>query len=190
MKEHALTGLRFGLWHTLGGLHPILVFVCRFMARREVRRYGTPDCTSAHNVIRLWRHVYDRERWDLSDGTALLCGDPVFEMHIGGEWLVEQVALGVPWREVIQRELASLAPKLARECDAAIVGRTLMHKQVLEFGGDIRELPGSVYRALDTFYKRLILLAMHPGGAKRLLHERQPIAEAAISLAKFCNLYG
>src|SRR6266542_2644267 len=48
--------------------------------------------------------------------------------------------------------------------------------------------PG-LHRSLDTFYRKLILLAFHPGGAKRVLLERRPVVEAAISRREFCRRY-
>jgi hypothetical protein len=63
--------------------------------------------------------------------------------------------------------------------EIALVGSTILRRQVTEFGASLRELPPGIHKSLDTFYRRLILLAFHPSGVKRVLLEREPVAEAA-----------
>jgi hypothetical protein len=43
---------------------------------------------------------------------------------------------------------------------------------------------------LETFYRKLILLAFHPRGSRRAMSERQQVADAAISRREFCRRYG
>ncbi|HLW91089.1 MAG TPA: hypothetical protein VKS78_07295 [Roseiarcus sp.] len=64
-----------------------------------------------------------------------------------------------------------------------------MRKQVLEFGGSVRDLPPSLHLTLDTFYRRLILLVFHPARSRRAARERQKVIEAAIFRDKFRRLY-
>jgi hypothetical protein len=82
-----------------------------------------------------------------------------------------------------------LVPLLQARDEIALVGTTILRRQVADFGASLRELPPGVHKSLDTFYRKLILLAFHPGGAKRVLSERQAVAEAAISREEFCRRY-
>jgi hypothetical protein len=80
--------------------------------------------------------------------------------------------------------------KLAQvAADGGQWGSTILRRQVADFGASLRELPPGVHKSLDTFYRKLILLAFHPGGAKRVLSEKQAVAEAAISREEFCRRY-
>ncbi len=93
------------------------------------------------------------------------------------------------WRAVIEQEFHSLAPLLQSRDETALVGSTILRRQVTDFGASLREPPPGVHKSLDTLYRKLILLAFHPGGAKRVVSEKQAVAEAAISRKEFCRRY-
>jgi hypothetical protein len=82
-----------------------------------------------------------------------------------------------------------LAPLLDERSEVALVGSTILRRQVAVFGATLRELPPGLHRSFDSFYRKLILLALDPGGAKRVLSQTEPVAEAAISLREFCRRY-
>jgi hypothetical protein len=63
----------------------------------------------------------------------------------------------------------------------------LAEAAVLRFLPSVRPLPGGLHRTWDTFYRKLILLAFHPGGAERAAHHCPPVLEAAISRIEFCR---
>lgn len=169
--------------------------VCRFMSRKLERTRGAPTLESRNGVVRLWRvekfedvSWLPQQAWALHDGVRLDPGDPVLEFHIAGDRFIELLRTA-HWRTVIQREFRSLVPPLQARDEIALVGTTILRRQVTDFGASLRELPPGVHKSLDTFYRKLILLAFHPGGAKRVLSERQPVAEAAISRQEFCRRY-
>ncbi|TMJ45918.1 MAG: hypothetical protein E6G84_15205 [Alphaproteobacteria bacterium] len=124
----------------------------------------------------------------LDDGVRLDPGDPVLEFHIAGDRFIELLG-AVHWRTVIQQEFQSLVPLLQPRDEKALVGTTILRRQVTDFGASLREPPPGMHKSLDTFYRKLILLAFHPGGAERVLSERQSVAEAAISRQEFCRRY-
>jgi hypothetical protein len=119
----------------------------------------------------------------LDDGARLNPEDPVLEFHIAGERFIELLRM-TNWRTAIRQEFCSLAPLLDRRSEVALVGRTILQRQVAEFGASLRELPPGSHRSFDSFYRKLILLALHPGGAKRLLSQTEPVAEVAISVCR------
>jgi len=169
--------------------------VCRFMSRKLERTRGAPTLESRNGVVRLWRveqfedvSWLPQQPWALNDGVRLEPGDPVLEFHIAGERFIELLRTA-HWRSVIQQEFRSLVPLLQARDEIALVGTTILRRQVTDFGASLRELPPGVHKSLDTFYRKLILLAFHPGGAKRVLSERQAVAEAAISREEFCRRY-
>jgi hypothetical protein len=187
---------RFG-WSLLGSaLGRFLArCVCRFMSRKLERSRGVPTLESRNGVVRLWRVEEFRdvswspeEPWMLEDGVRLDPSDPVLEFHIAGEQFIELLRTA-HWRKVIRQEFHSLVPLLQPRDEIALVGSTILRRQVTEFGATLRELPAGLHKSLDTFYRKLILLAFHPGGAKRVLSEWQPVAEAAISRQEFCRRY-
>ena len=146
-------------------------------------------------MVRLWRIEQFRDiswlpdrPWKLHDGVRLQPDDPVLEFHIAGDRFI-QLLRNAHWRTVVAQEFQSLAPILQAREEVALVGSTILRRQVSDFGASVRELPPGLHRSLDTFYRKLILLAFHPGGARRVLLEHRPVVEAAISRQEFCRRY-
>jgi len=169
--------------------------VCRFMSHKLERTRGAPALESRNGVVRLWRiekfedvSWLPQQPWALDDGVRLDPGDPVLEFHIAGDRFIELLR-AVHWRTVIQQEFQSLVPLLQPRDEKALMGTTILRRQVTDFGASLREPPPGMHKSLDTFYRKLILLAFHPGGAERVLSERQSVAEAAISRQEFCRRY-
>ena len=50
-------------------------------------------------------------------------------------------------------------------------------------------IPAGLHRSWDTFYRKLILLAFHPGGADRAARGSPPVLEAAIARVDFCRRF-
>jgi YkoP-like protein len=174
-----------------------IVAMCRYMSRRVERRRGPPTAESAHGVVRLWHIEHFREvsllpdePWPLSGGVVLRSEDPVLDFHIVGDKLLAQLADGRRWREIIREEFRSLAPQIEQRDESALVGSTILARQVAEFGAVLRPVPAGIHRSWDTFYRKLILLAFHPGGADRAARESPPVFEAAIARADFCRRFG
>lgn len=169
--------------------------VCRFMSRKLERTRGAPALESRNGVVRLWRvekfedvSWLPQQPWALDDGVRLDPGDPVLEFHVAGDRFIKLLR-AAHWRTVIQQEFQSLVPLLQPRDEIALVGTTILRRQVTDFGASLREPPPGMHKSLDTFYRKLILLAFHPGGAERVLSERQSVAEAAISRLEFCRRY-
>jgi hypothetical protein len=156
---------------------------------------GLPTLISQNGVVKLWRvdkfaqiSCSPAEQWVLDDGARLDPRDPVLEFHIAGERFIELLRR-TNWRTAIRQEFRSLAPLLDERSEVALVGSTILRRQVAEFGASLRDLPPGLHRSFDSFYRKLILLALHPGGAKRVLSQTEPVAEAAISIREFCRRY-
>jgi hypothetical protein len=184
-------------WGLLGSRlgRSLALRVCRLMSRNLEKRRGPPALASPSGVVRLWRIEKFRDvswspaqPWALNDGVLLHPDDPVLEFHLAGDRFMELLRTA-PWRGVIQQEFHSLAPLLQSRNEVALVGTTILRRQATEFGASLRELPAGIHTSLDTFYRKLIVLAFHPRGAKRVLSTRQPVAEAAISRQEFCRRY-
>jgi hypothetical protein len=170
--------------------------VCRFMSWRVGWKRGSPAAASARDVVRLWRIEHFRdvslvpdEPWRLSEEIVLRGDDPVLDVHIVGSNLLSLLSAGHRWRVVIAEEFRSLVPLLEYRDEVALVGTTILDRQVAEFGAVLRPLPRGLHRAWDTFYRKLILLAFHPGGAERAAHDSPPVLEAAISRIEFCRRF-
>jgi len=120
----------------------------------------------------------------------VVCGDdPVLDVHIVGDKLLAVLSTGHRWRPVIAEEFRSLVPQLECRDEIALVGSTILDRQVAEFGAVVRPLPPGLHRSWDTFYRKLILLAFHPGGADRAAHGSPPVLEAAIARIEFCRRF-
>lgn len=174
----------------------LLQQVCAVMVRRLERKRGAPTLESRGGIVRLWRIPAYREvsslpetPWVLDDGTRLRPEDPVLEFHIAAPPLLAALATGTPWRLVVAEEFASLAPSLAAREEVALVGTTILQRQVAAFGASVRPPPRSLHHRLDTFYRKLILIAFHPGGAGRVLAQKDALADAAISRREFCRRF-
>jgi len=173
----------------------LVLAVCRKMSRNLERRRGLPAVESRRGVVRLWRIQQFREiswlpeqLWTLHDAVRLQPDDPVLEFHIAGDRFIELLR-NAHWRAVVAQEFQSMVPMLQARDEVALVGSTILRRQVSDFGASVRELPPGLHRSLDTFYRKLILLAFHPGGARRVLLEHRPVVEAAISRREFCGRY-
>jgi hypothetical protein len=173
-----------------------IVAMCRYMSWRVEHQRGPPTAESAGGVVRLWRIEHFREvsllpdePWPLSDGVVLRGHDPVLDFHIVGDRLLAQLAGGRRWREIIREEFRSLTPQIERRDEVALVGSTILARQVVEFGAVLRPIPPGLHRSWDTFYRKLILLAFHPGGADRAARESPPVLEAAIARVEFCRRF-
>ena len=184
-------------WTLLGSAlgRPLAVGVCRWMSRNLESTRGAPSLESRNGIVRLWRiekfedlSWLPEQPWVLDDGVRLDPTDPVLEFHIAGDRFIELLRTA-HWRTIIAQEFHSLVPLLQPRDETALVGSTILRRQVIEFGATLRELPSGPHRSLDTFYRKLILLAFHPGGAKRVLLQSEPVAEAAISRQEFCRRY-
>jgi hypothetical protein len=78
---------------------------------------------------------------------------------------------------------------MSRRDEVALVGSTILARQVAEFGAVLRPVPPGLQRSWDTFYRKLILLAFHPGGADRAAHDSPSVLEAAIARVEFCRRF-
>ena len=78
---------------------------------------------------------------------------------------------------------------MSRRDEGALVGSTILARQVAEFGAVLRPIPPGLQRSWDTFYRKLILLAFHPGGADRAAHDSPSVLEAAIARVEFCRRF-
>jgi hypothetical protein len=173
-----------------------IVAVCRYMSWRLEHRRGPPAAQSAGGVVRLWRiehfceiSLLPEEPWPLSGDVVLRGDDPVLEFHIIGDKLLALLSGGRRWREIIREEFQSLAPQLDGRDEVALVGATILARQVAEFGAALRPIPPGLHRSWDTFYRKLILLAFHPGGADRAARDSLPVLEAAIARVEFCRRF-
>jgi hypothetical protein len=173
-----------------------IVAVCRYMSWRVERQRGRPTAESALGVVRLWRierfrevSLLPDEPWPLADGIVLRGDDPVLDFHIVGDKLFALLSTGRRWRPLIAEEFRSLAAQLERRDEVALVGSTILARQVAEFGAVLRPIPPGLHRSWDTFYRKLILLAFHPGGADRAARESPPVLEAAIARVEFCRRF-
>jgi len=195
--EDAVSRLRFG-WELLGTKPGRLLLraVCMLMVRELERKRGPPTLVSRRRIVRLWRldrfatFSSNETLWSLDDGTIVRPNDPVLEMHIAGDSLLAILLAGERWQDVFEQEFASLVPALEECGETALVGRTILRNQVAQFGASLRDLAPGVMGALETFYRKLILLAFHPRGSRRAMSERQQVADAAISRREFCRRYG
>jgi hypothetical protein len=175
----------------------VIAGLCRFMSWRLEWKRGSPAAASARDIVRLWRIEHFRdvslvpdEPWRLSEEVVLRGDDPVLDFHIVGSNLLALLSAGHRWRLLIAEEFRSLAPQLENRDEVALVGTTILARQVAEFGAILRPVPRGLHRSWDTFYRKLILLAFHPGGADRAAHDSPPVLEAAISRTEFCRRYG
>jgi hypothetical protein len=173
-----------------------IVAVCRYMSWRLEHRRGPPAAQSAGGVVRLWRIEHFREvsllpdePWPLSGDVVLRGDDPVLDFHIIGDKLLALLSGGRRWREIIREEFQSLAPQLDGRDEVALVGATILARQVAEYGAALRPIPPGPHRSWDTFYRKLILLAFHPGGADRAARDSLPVLEAAIARVEFCRRF-
>jgi hypothetical protein len=187
------------LFWRLFALAPVraaIVGVCRYMSWRVERQRGMPIAESAGGVVRLWRierfrevSLLPDEPWPLLEGVVLHGDDPVLDFHIVGDKLFAELSSGRRWRSVIDEEFRSLTPQIEQRDEVALVGSTILARQVAEFGAVLRPIPPGLHRTWDTFYRKLILLAFHPGGADRAARASPPVLEAAIARVEFCRRF-
>jgi hypothetical protein len=66
---------------------------------------------------------------------------------LGG--LLAQLSTGRRWRPVIDEEFRSLTPQIADRDEVALVGSTILGRQVTEFGAVVRPIPLGLHRGWE-----------------------------------------
>jgi peptidoglycan-N-acetylglucosamine deacetylase len=122
---------------------------------------------------------YHGETIRLNEGVTLEKGDRVAELHMDNALLYElgrksrsTVQLAIQLIRQMEQTMPQLASVLLSRADAAsikaVMGVTMVHRGVEQFGFTVSELPKSPFSSASRFYLRILLSVIHPQGSARL----------------------
>jgi len=173
---------------SLCGGRVISYLVCASVDAVARSSMGTPDVRTKSGITQLWSRRYGDiphvagHFWTLSDGTRLTPDTQVFESHLSTP-AMRRARKRLSVDEIDYFETLELAALLRHRRETALVGRGILRARLSRMEWSLRETPASLHRDLDTFLRRLYLLAA--AGAKRASRNEGPVAECAISVRHF-----
>jgi hypothetical protein len=106
----------------------------------------------------------------LKDGTEIVWGDPIIELHFDNRRLVELTRTGTsPWPliQIIRADLAALATRLSSEGHdeiKALHGVTLFAPAGVRLGFEVHPLPRTWRLALERFFMAGLVILYNPAG--------------------------
>ncbi|GIO13602.1 hypothetical protein J19TS2_31570 [Cohnella xylanilytica] len=122
---------------------------------------------------------YNGRELTLRDGSRLVRGDLVVEMHFDNERMYEigmKSKSGVHVAIRLIREVERALPDIAREVESlpqagkikALYGVSMINRGSEGLGFDTFELPRGMFSALTNVYLKLLMRVIHPDGGKKI----------------------
>ncbi|MFB5762190.1 polysaccharide deacetylase family protein [Paenibacillus medicaginis] len=127
------------------------------------------------------QRTYKGSPVDFADGSSLVKGDEVLELHFDNERLYQigstaktPMHVAIQIIRSVEKQLPYLAAKVANDPRLAgvkaIYGVSMINRGAEKLGFIIRDLPAGLFAASSTLYLRLLLSVIHPSGQERLKH--------------------
>ncbi|WP_199617324.1 polysaccharide deacetylase family protein [Paenibacillus alkalitolerans] len=146
---------------------------------------------------------YQGETIRLNEGETLMKGDRVVELHMDNALLYDlgkksrsPVQLAIQLIRAMEQTMPQLASIILSRADAAsikaVMGITMVHRGVEQFGFTVSELPKSWFASATRLYLRILLSVIHPKGAERLGERSEMLVpkRIAISMKEVSRRYG
>ncbi|MFB5678703.1 polysaccharide deacetylase family protein [Paenibacillus terreus] len=132
-------------------------------------------------MLHFRRRKYQGQPVDFADGSSLVKGDEVLELHFDNERLYQigstaktPMHVAIQMIRSVEKQLPDLAAKVVDdprlEGVKAIYGVSMINRGAEKLGFIIRDLPRGLFAATSTLYLRLLLSVIHPSGQERLKH--------------------
>ncbi|MFD0589720.1 polysaccharide deacetylase [Paenibacillus sp. GCM10027627] len=147
----------FASMYQLGNLHTLKFGICKVMIKKH----------KGESIL-------------CKDGTLIVAGDRIGELHLDNVEVVKQLNSGGANRAaiVVARRLRASLEDIHfafdhNRCEfsevKALVGVTLLHRGIVRgLGFEQQQIKSSLFRRVSTSYLRLILSVLHPEGNKRI----------------------
>lgn len=139
----------------------------------------------------------------LPEGETVRKGDRVVELHMNNALLYEfgrrarsPVQLAIQLIRAMEQTMPQLAASLLSHKDIrsikAVIGTTMVHRGVEQFGFQVEELPKGWFAFSSKLYLRLLLSVIHPQGADRLAERKEMLVpkRIVISMNEIVRRYG
>jgi peptidoglycan/xylan/chitin deacetylase (PgdA/CDA1 family) len=156
-----------------------------------------------HSFLHYRITTYTGQPIILADGEQLIKGDRVVELHMDNSLLYEYgkrarspVQLAIQLIRAMERTMPQLCATLLARDDIrsikAIIGITMVHRGVEQFGFSVSDLPENGFSAVAKIYLKLLLSVIHPQGKARLAERREMLVpkQIAISVVEVTRRYG
>jgi len=137
---------------------------------------------------------YHGEPLQLGDGSEIRRNDKVVELHFDNRKLFQLMTAS---RSLVQmaiqmiREVEKALPKLAstmserKQLDGVrgLYGISMIHRGSEGFGFHVLDLPDGLFSRLTRIYLRLLMMALHPGGKKRVSDKKTTLVPRMIVMS-------
>ena len=152
-------------------------------------------------IIGIELRRYRGESIQLDDGTIIVPGDLLVELHLNGIWFLRNRHTAVDstkeqvWKvsSAVVEDLRYLAKQIVEGNSnnelKALRGLTLLHLPARRLGFHVRELPQSLRKCLTTFYLSGLRRVYHSGERTAELRTLPTLKEVWMSKSRLLELY-
>ncbi|SHE90664.1 polysaccharide deacetylase family protein [Desulforamulus putei] len=146
------------------------------------------------NLFRLAVRNYRGQQMELPDGTLLLPGDKVGELHFNNEFLQRITAtarslelIGIMLLRETRRSLPLLAKAVSQDPTyqgiKALIGITMIHRGTSQLGFSVYDLTPGI-RSIVAWYQRWLLFLLHPGGLSHLRRQWNKLVPKKVVISR------
>ncbi|CCO08698.1 polysaccharide deacetylase family protein [Desulforamulus hydrothermalis] len=147
-----------------------------------------------NSLFRLAVRHYRGRRMELPDGTTLLPGDKIGELHFNNKFLQKITTtarslelIGLALLRETRRSLPVLAKTVSQDPAyqgiKALMGITMIHRGTSQLGFSVYDLtPG--LRSLVAWYQRWLMFLLHPGGLSHLRRQWHKLTPKKVVISK------
>ncbi|WP_239618729.1 YkoP family protein [Cohnella mopanensis] len=130
-----------------------------------------------------------------ADGTRIVKGDRVGELHLNNRMVLELTAdvganrAAIQTARLVRSSLKEINEALETRTDLsrvkALVGVTLLHRGLTHgLGFEIRSLPSKRFERVTALYLKLLLGCMHPDGLRRIEQNKDKLTPQLLILSR------
>ncbi len=147
-----------------------------------------------NNLFRLAVRDYRGQVTELPDGTLLVPGDKIGELHLNNDFLQRITAtarslelVGIMLLRETRRSLPLLAKTVSQDPSyqgiKALIGITMIHRGTSQLGFSVYDLPPGI-RSVVAWYQRWLLFLLHPGGFAHLRRQWNKLVPKRVIISR------
>lgn len=159
---------------------------------------GIKHISNEKVILRIAIRKYHGKNLVLSDGTALIKGDKYGELHLDNKVIFNltshnssSVFIGISGLREIRRAFKILKEYINTNPDFkdinVFIGYTLLNRGINKLGFEVIDIKSSFKRIIFSLYEKLIIITLHPEGAKKLYSGKNMVSKLILITRKTIN---